>query len=286
MRSAIEHEFVEVDGSRIHYATAGTGEPLVLLHGWPQNWWAWREMVGPLAENHRVICPDLRGLGLSEGESTDYSLPRLAADLIGLLDRLGIERTRLVGHDWGAAIGYEACFAQPQRFIAFMPIGGLTPWSSAGAPLRLWMRPWHIPALGLLGRITAVTRTVAANSLEAWRHVGVFSQAELGAYLDSVSKPVSALATQRYYGNVALREIPRFVRHHSEMRLEVPTLHLNGEQDPLTIGVPDSYRRHADQMRLELLPDCGHFIAEEAPERLLVRMEEFFGAVQVGWSAP
>jgi pimeloyl-ACP methyl ester carboxylesterase len=61
------------------------------------------------------------------------------------------------------------------------------------------------------------------------------------------------------------------------MHLEVPTLHLNGEHDPLTIGVPDSYRRYAPQMSLELLPDCGHFIAEEAPEQLLARIEGFFG---------
>jgi pimeloyl-ACP methyl ester carboxylesterase len=102
----------------------------------------------------------------------------------------------------------------------------------------------------------------------------------MDTYLDSVCKPVSAAATQRYYRSVAQHEIPRFVRHHSEMRLRVPTLHLNGEHDPLTIGVPASYRRYADDMRLELLPDCGHFVAEEAPQQLLVRMEEFFSANQ------
>jgi pimeloyl-ACP methyl ester carboxylesterase len=278
MAPMIEHDFVKVDGLRLHYATAGEGEPLVLLHGWPQYWWSWREVIGPLSTRYRVICPDVRGLGLSEGASADYSLRRLAADLIGLFDALGIERARLAGHDWGAAIGYEACFGWPERFDAFMPIGGLTPWSSDGAPPRLWLRPWHIPVLAAVGRASMATRKIAANSLRAWRHAGEFNSEEMGAYLDSVCRPASAAATQRYYRNVALYEIPRFVRHHSEMRLQVPTLHLNGEHDPLTVGVPHSYRRYADEMRLELLPDCGHFIAEEAPEALLARMGDFFGA--------
>jgi pimeloyl-ACP methyl ester carboxylesterase len=275
----VSHGRVEVDGLELHYVEAGAGEALVLLHGWPQHWWSWREVIGPLASRYRVICPDIRGLGWSEGAASDYSLARLAADLIGLLDTLGIERTRLVGHDWGAAIGYEACIAWPDRFEAYIPIGGLTPWSSEGAPLRLWMRPWHIPVLAALGSQRGLIRRIAANSLRVWRHAGEFSQAESAVYLERVCSRDSADATRRYYRQVALREIPRFVRHHSEMHLAVPTLHLNGEHDPLTIGVPDSYRRYAPQMSLELLPDCGHFIAEEAPEQLLARIESFFGAV-------
>lgn len=272
----VSHGRVEVDGLQLHYVEAGAGEPLVLLHGWPQHWWSWREVIGPLASHYRVICPDIRGLGWSDG-GVDYSLARLAADLIGLLDALGIERTRLVGHDWGAAIGYEACLGSPGRFEAYMPIGGLTPWSSEGAPLRLWMRPWHIPVLAALGSRPRLTRRIAANSLRVWRNAGEFSEAERAIYLGRVGSRVSADATRRYYRQVALREIPRFVRHYSEMHLEVPTLHLNGEHDPLTIGVPDSYRRYAPRMSLELLQGCGHFIAEEAPDQLLTRIEGFFG---------
>jgi pimeloyl-ACP methyl ester carboxylesterase len=272
----IEHGFASVDGLRLHYAAAGQGEALVLLHGWPQHWWSWRALIGPLAEHYRVICPDVRGLGWSAGGSADHSLGRLAADVVDLLDQLEIESACLVGHDWGAAIGYQACLDRPGRFRAFMPIGGLTPWSSEGASLRLWARPWHIPILAAGGRSPRLTRRIAANSLRAWRGEGAFSSSELDVYLDSVATPESAAATQRYYRTVALTEIPRFVRHHSEMLLSTPTLHLNGELDPLTIGVPDSYRRYAGRMRLELLAGCGHFIAEEAPEQLLGRIESFF----------
>src|SRR3954462_2715481 len=101
----VSHAAVDVGGLRLHYAEAGGGEPLVLLHGWPQHWWEWRHVIAPLAERYRVICPDIRGLGWSEGRGIgarmdDYSLRALTADLVGLLDALGLDRVRLVGHDW------------------------------------------------------------------------------------------------------------------------------------------------------------------------------------------
>lgn len=271
----VEHTAIEVDGAVVHCAIAGEGRPVVLLHGWPQHWWAWREIIQPLVDRgNRVICPDVRGLGWSDTGDDELTLARLATDLICVLDVLEIEQAHLVGHDWGAAIGYSACLRWPERFAAFMPIGGLTPWSSAGAPARLWLRPWHILALGAVGR--RLTRPVASNSLRAWRHVGAFTTAETACYLDRIATPKGACATERYYRNVALREIPRFVRHHPTMHLRVPTLHLNGAQDPLTRGVPDSYRRYSRDMRLRLLPECGHFIAEEAPELLLEQINAFF----------
>src|SRR3712207_614548 len=117
----VEHRSAVIDGLRLHYAEAGEGEPLVLLHGWPQHWWEWRHLIGPLAERYRVICPDIRGLGWPEGPgpgatATDYRLTTLASDLVGLLGALGIERTRYVGHDWGCVVGYRAALSRPDLF--------------------------------------------------------------------------------------------------------------------------------------------------------------------------
>src|SRR5919112_407695 len=73
----VSHDFHVVDGVRFHVAEAGEGEPLVLLHGWPQHWWSWRELIGPLAERYRVICPDIRGMGWSDAPRGGYDLRRL-----------------------------------------------------------------------------------------------------------------------------------------------------------------------------------------------------------------
>jgi pimeloyl-ACP methyl ester carboxylesterase len=266
---------VVIDQLRLHYATAGAGDPIVLLHGWPQHWWSWRALIAPLAERHRVICPDIRGLGWSEGSTRGYQLRRLAADLIGILDALEIDRTALVGHDWGAAIGYQACLEQPQRFTRFVVLAAVTPWSSDGAPLRLWLRPWHIPALGLAGSRATVTCTIARQALRSWRHTGRFTEQETDVYLAPLRRHAGTNATRRFYSNLMMREIPHYARHSTAMHLRTPTLHINGEHDPLTQGVPHNYRGHSDDMRLELLPDCGHYIPEERPGQLLDRVSGF-----------
>src|SRR5436190_14277529 len=100
----VAHLFLSVRGTILHVAEAGTGPPLVLLHGWPQHWWSWRALIPSLAASNRVLCPDMRGLGWSEGHEGSYRWGDLAADLFAVLDALGCDRVRLVGHDWGVAI--------------------------------------------------------------------------------------------------------------------------------------------------------------------------------------
>jgi pimeloyl-ACP methyl ester carboxylesterase len=270
----VEHIHPVVDGLRVHCAVAGEGPPLVLLHGWPQHWWSWRELIAPLAERYRVICPDIRGMGWTDAPRKGYDLPTLTRDLLGLLDVLAHDRVRLVGHDWGFLIGYSACFTAPERFERFVPMGGVTPWSAIGAPWHLWLRPWHISVLASPIGPRLVHR-LARNRLHAWRKRGCFSAEESEAYMAPLRRPLGTVATLARDRQIVRRDIAWFTRHAPRLRLRVPTLHLNGDLDPLTQGVPDSYRRFADDMRLELAPDCGHFIAEERPEWLLERLEQF-----------
>ncbi len=273
----VEHRFVAVNGARLHYAGAGRGDPLVLLHGWPQHWWAWREVIPTLARDYRVICPDIRGFGWSEG-GTDYGLEQLAADLVGLLDVLGIGQARLVGHDWGSEVGYHACLNWPGRFSHYVPVGGVTP-SSTGVTLpRLPLRAWHMYALGLLGTYATTRLGVPENALRSWRHAGSFTPEEAQTYLGPLRRPVSAEATRRLYRHAVLHELPQYVRSNQTVPLQVPTLHLHGEHDPLTGGSLRTPRRAAADTRIELVPDCGHFVAEERPHELTARLSSFLSA--------
>src|ERR671920_2593429 len=96
----VDHYFVELPGLRMHVAEAGRGDPVLLLHGFPQHWWEWRKVIPALAEHYRVICPDLRGMGWTEAPATGYSVWDLTADLLALLDDLGLDGgVRLAGHD-------------------------------------------------------------------------------------------------------------------------------------------------------------------------------------------
>jgi pimeloyl-ACP methyl ester carboxylesterase len=272
----VEHHFTQVDGVRLHHAEAGEGPPLVLVHGWPQHWWCWRELIGPLAESYRVICPDIRGMGWSEAPPSGYSRSRLVADLFELLDSLGIERVRFVGHDWGLALGYQAALADPDRFERLVPMAGPHPWSPSGAPLRLYLRPWHIYVNPTpLGRLAVRSLGFPKLLMRDWRRAGRFTAEEEEIFAAPLRRPESANATMLRYRALVTRDIAYFVRNHKQLRLRVPTLHLNGADDPLTQAVPDSYRPYADDLRLELVPDCGHFLADEQPGWVLDRLLEF-----------
>ena len=273
----VEHRFVAVNGARLHYAGAGRGDPLVLVHGWPQHWWAWREVIPTLARGHRVICPDIRGFGWSVG-GPDYGLEQLAADLVGLLDVLGIQRARLVGHDWGSEVGYHACLNWPGRFSHYVAIGGRTPWSTGVAASRLYMRARHMYVLGLLGPYATTRLRVPENALRRWRHAGSFTPEEMRTYLEPLRRPMSAEATRRLYRHAMFHELPRYVRSNRTVPLQVPTLHLHGEHDPLTEGSLRGPRRGAADTRIELVPDCGHFVAEESPSELLDRLAPFLAS--------
>jgi pimeloyl-ACP methyl ester carboxylesterase len=266
----VEHHFVTVDGIRLHVAEAGEGEPVVLLHGWPQHWWSWRELIGPLSERYRVICPDIRGMGWSDLPRTGYSLRRLLADLLGLMDALGLDRVRLVGHDWGSLIGYGACVWEPERIERFVPLGGVHLWSAAaGAPPLLYARPWHVYLLATPAGPRLVER-IAVNRLHAWRQRGSFTPAETETYIAPLRRPLGGVATVGRDRQIVGHDNPYWIRHAPRARMRVKTLHLNGADDPLVRGLPAS-----DNLRLELVPECGHFIAEERPGWLLDRLGAF-----------
>ncbi|MBF6063906.1 alpha/beta hydrolase [Nocardia terpenica] len=273
----VRHGFAQIDGLRLHYAEAGAGEPLILLHGWPQHWWEWRHVLGPLARKYRVICPDIRGLGWSEGSASGYTFQRLARDLIELMDHLELDRVRLVGRDWGLVAGYRAGLNWPDRFQQFVALAGVHPWTADGVRPPVFLRPWHVYLLALRGNSRHLQDRLTERSLHAWRYRGRFAPEEVAVYRQRMRTPAAYAATTDFNRNVVLHEVPHFLRHYRLLRLRVPTLHLNGAQDPLSEGIPHSCSDYADDLRFEAIPDCGHFVPEEQPGWLVERLTTFFG---------
>src|SRR4051794_36218841 len=124
----VTHRYVDVPGVRLHVAEAGEGPPILLLHGWPQHWWIWRKVIPALAEGHRVICPDLRGFGWSEAPQGPYEISELAADMVALLDELGLDQVDVIGHDWGGYVGFLLCLGEPRRIRHYLALGIVHPW--------------------------------------------------------------------------------------------------------------------------------------------------------------
>ena len=113
----VRHRFVELGaGVIIHVADAGPadGPPVMLVHGFPQNWWEWRHVIGPLAaDGYRVLCPDLRGAGWSSAPPDHYRKIDMAEDLATVLDRLGVGPVKLVAHDWGGSVSFIMMLHHP-----------------------------------------------------------------------------------------------------------------------------------------------------------------------------
>jgi pimeloyl-ACP methyl ester carboxylesterase len=281
----VEHRFVDAGFLRMHVAEAGPsdGEPVVLLHGWPQHWYMWRNQIGPLAERYRVICPDLRGFGWTEAPLWGYEKQQFAADVLALLDALGIERVKLAGHDWGGLAGYLLCLRHPERVERFVALNTGGPWTRVErSTLTSGWRFWYMPLISLpwvgqrlVGRAPTIFRLVKGwitGRGEGW------SSADEAIFFDQFREPARARASVLTYRTFLTRELPAILRGaFAAERLTTPTLCLHGAGDEvLTPPVARAAERHADDLSFELIEGPGHFVAEEAPELVTRRMLEFF----------
>jgi pimeloyl-ACP methyl ester carboxylesterase len=206
----VKHRYLEVERIRFHVAEAGDGEPLVMLHGWPQNWYMWRLLVAPLGERYRLIMPDLRGFGWSDGPQSGYSKERLASDVLALLDQLGVDRFRLMGHDWGGLISYFIALRENSRVERLMPLNIIHPWPSQPALLRNLPRSIYAyrNALGLGARQMrdAPERFSKAMDSDLGR-TGAISDADLRIYIGTLSLPGRERVTTQVYRDFMTREV-------------------------------------------------------------------------------
>jgi pimeloyl-ACP methyl ester carboxylesterase len=271
----VEHRYADAAGLRMHYAEAGdpAADALLLVHGWPENWWAWRDLIGPLSERFHVIAPDLRGLGWTEAPPGGYEKWNLARDVVALMDALGIDRARWVGHDWGAFAGWHATTEHPERFERFMPLSIPHPWQPEGAPdprrlLRLWYQA--VLAAPVLGRLAVGPIGFPAQVLRRSRVAGDWSDEEIEYYEELLRRPGYTSASTQYYRAFLLREVLPLARgQFSDRHLSVPTRLVIGRHDPLARDMGDEYRDHADDMDVLQVDGAGHWLPEEKPDAVL-----------------
>jgi pimeloyl-ACP methyl ester carboxylesterase len=280
----VTHHQVRARGVGFHYAEAGRGEEVVLcLHGWPQHWYEWRHLMPALADRYRVIALDLRGFGWSEAPADGYEKENLADDVLAVLDELGIPRANLVGHDWGGWIGFLLCLREPERFRRYLALNILPPWTSlrAMAPhlWRFWYQ-WLILSPGLGYQLHRSGKFVPRVLAGASTRREVWDQGTLDAFSEAFTEPDHARAAVQMYRVFNLREMPAITKgRYEHAQLEVPTLLLFGTGDTaLRHETLEGYQQHADDMRVEKVDGCGHFIADEMPDLVAERAKKFFAA--------
>jgi len=282
--TGVTHRQVDVGGLSVHVAEAGQGEPLVLLHGWPQHWWCWRHVVPLLADRYRLVMPDLRGHGWTGAPSGGYDKEQLATDLLGLLDVLELPQVGLVGHDWGGWSGFLACLRKPARFSAFLALGIVHPWQrpTPAHALNAWRMAYQV----VLSTPLVTERALRASPVFIERAIlagtvvsDAFTPADLRAFAEVLQEPARARATVQLYRTFLLRESAGVaLGRYAGYRLTVPTRLVVGDGDPVAAGpLLEGWQDHADDMTVKVLPRVGHFVPEEAPAAVAEQAIALFG---------
>ena len=161
--------FVDVGELRLHAVIGGAGPPLLLVHGWPQCWYAWRMLMPALAEKFEVIAVDQRGIGLSDKPADGYDTATLAKDLVALMEALGHERFALYGTDTGMPIAYALAADHPERVerlaVSEAPLPGISPSPPLFLPPALNPRLWHLTFNQLPAEVNEAARAGARGDL-------------------------------------------------------------------------------------------------------------------------
>jgi len=279
----VRHRFVNAGDLKMHVAVAGKGDPVILLHGWPEHWYAWRKVIAPLAERHQVLAPDLRGFGWTDIAWKGFDKENMADDVLRLMDALEIDRARVVGHDWGGWIGFLMALRHPERVRQLVALGIPPPWPR--------LTPGNVLAARRLSHMVTLAAPYAAQRLlvhhpgyirrliRRWSHDrSGFSKEDYRIYTRDLRSPTRARASAYLYRTFLLRELlPVVAGRYRDARLETPTLVLHGKRDG---AVPPrlvaGQERHGADLRVELVPDAGHFLPEERPELVAERLLAFF----------
>lgn len=274
------HHTTQVNGILLHYVTAGKGEPLVLLHGFGETWYEWRDLIPELAAHYTVIMPDLRGAGDSERPIAGYDKKTMAADVHALVQQLGYKSINLVGHDIGlmVAYAYAAGYRTEVRRLALLdaPIPGVGDWEQLQRDPHVWHFSFHsvsdLPEALVAGR----ERTYLTTGFyfpKAY-NPAAFTEDRIAEYVRHYAAPGGMRAGFSYF-----RAFPDDIKQNQEYartKLKMPVLALGGAQSYGAAIVP-LMQTVAENVSGGAIEECGHWIPVEKPQELTRRFLAFFG---------
>ena len=267
--------FVEVEGLRLHYVERGSGDPVLLLHGWPTSSYLWRGIVGPLGERNRAIAIDLPGFGRSDKPlDRSYSFRFFERVLDGFLAEVGVDRVGLAVHDIGGPIGVYWAARRPERLTRLALLNTLV-------YSRL---SWAAVAFVAAVKVPGVRAALTSQPALRWAmRYGVHDRSRLSdetirAYQAPFRDRSARRALQKAAGGLhpdGLREIERWLPNAG-----VPFRLVYGARDRILPDVDRTMRRiegEAANVEVTRFEDCGHFLQEERPKEIAAILAEFFG---------
>jgi pimeloyl-ACP methyl ester carboxylesterase len=278
--------FVEARGVRFHVTESGPadGRPVLALHGWPQHHWVYRDLLADppaggqersdpgMGTGLRIIAPDLPGYGWSGPAPHKWAKDDVAADVLALMDAMGLDRVLLVGHDWGAFVGYRMLLAEPERFDGYLVMNMAHPWQTPRTVLpHLWRLAIYQPFVASIGKFLQQRTGYLEKVIYRVGAPGLDRDVVRG-YSERFRDPVCARAATDTYRTFLLREFPSAARHPEERRIAAPVRVLFGKHDTAvhaSMVSPETAK--ADDYTVEYV-DASHFIIDERPDLVRAKL--------------
>lgn len=274
--AGFKHQFATVNGVKIHYVTGGKGEPLLLVHGFGQNWYMWNRLLPELSKHFTVIAPDLRGVGESDKPADGYDKKTMAVDLHELMKKLGYTNINLAGHDIGlmVAYAYAAQFPQEVKKIALMDalLPGIEPVWSQVKSQAWWFGFFGMPASGEI-----VSGKAGLFLTNFWPLVGFvkdpFTKAETDEFIRAYSVPGATTGAFHWFGAFGQDAIDNAA--FMKTKLPMPLLAMGSEHFAAPF-LADHSRLVAANVKESIIKGSGHWIVQEQTEQVQKDLLAFF----------
>ncbi len=284
--------YIQTGDLRQHAVVGGEGPPLLLVHGWPENWYAWRLVMPALARDFEVIAVDQRGIGLTDKPADGYDTRTLANDLVALMTALGHDRFAVVGHDTGYAIGYAVAADHPDKVarlvVAEIPgppgVGGSPP---LFVPAALNNRLWHIPFNRVNDEL--IVQLVSGREEAFYGYEFAIQGGRKGLpesvrnyYYDLFRDPDALRASFGLYR--AWDDILAQNAERARQPLTMPVLGIGGAESwGEAPGL--AMKAVATDVQAVVIPDAGHWLAEQAPDEVIAALTTFLAPYRAEASA-
>jgi pimeloyl-ACP methyl ester carboxylesterase len=271
--------YIDTGDLRQHVVTGGGGPPLLLVHGWPQTWYAWRMIMPALAVGFSVVAPDQRGCGLSGKPPGGYDTGTLAGDLVALMDGLGYQRFAVAGHDTGMWIGYALAADHPGRIdrlaVAEAAMPGVSPSPPLFGPTQANDRLWHFA----FNRLADVNEQLVQGREQVYFGFQ-FAKAARKLPDDAVRHYIDPLAADpdALRGSfAAYRALDATIaqnQRRKQRRLTLPVLAI-GAAHGVGEGAATTMKLAADDVQSLVIPGSGHYCLEEAAQEVAAALTAF-----------
>ncbi len=279
----IHHRYIQINGIRMHYVTAGSGPLLLLLHGFPEFWYSWRHQIDALSPYFTVVAPDLRGYNDTDKPSWGYSIDVLVADVLELIRALGYERAVVAGHDWGGMLAWMLAIDYPHRVERLIAMNIPHPALSLQALSRNPRQILRSAYVALFQIPWLPEKLISFNdyALLEWAMCSMvfrqntFSDDDIHAYKDAISKPGALTAALNWYRELVRGgSIGRL--NNRPLQVAVPTLLIWATGDA-ALGVELTYgtEHYVPDLRIRYIPNCSHWVQQEQPELVNDALREF-----------